>query len=162
MFTIKLSSVSQQTQSGSMAPTNAQLSKWFLVQFCLDPTENLPDSSQSCCKSWHYLIDCYGYSLSVHGVKGSSVWWWSSRWCLPHVNYAWLCDEYRTSNCLPSHVWYRLTVLLILVLSCILLTDSRMTWSHQMMPCSWKLSSMLLWCGEAFTARVQPDLCTEW
>lgn len=41
MFAIKLSSVSEQTQSGSMAPSNAQLSQWFLVQICLDPTENV-------------------------------------------------------------------------------------------------------------------------
>lgn len=41
MFAIKLSSVSEQTQSGSVAPSNAQLSQWFLVQFCLDPTENV-------------------------------------------------------------------------------------------------------------------------
>lgn len=31
----------EQTLSGSTAPSNAQLSQWFLVQFCLDPTENV-------------------------------------------------------------------------------------------------------------------------
>ena len=73
MLTIKLSSVSEQTQSGSLARSNTQLCKWFLVQFCLSSTENLPNSSQLHCKSWHYLVDCYGYNFNVHGVKGNAV-----------------------------------------------------------------------------------------
>lgn len=73
VFTIKLSSVSEQTQSGPVAASNTQLCKWFLVQFCLNPTENLPNSSQKHCKSWHYLVNWCGYSLNVHGGKGNAV-----------------------------------------------------------------------------------------
>lgn len=43
--TFKSSSVSEQARPGSVAPSDAQLCKWFLVQFYLDPAENLPNSS---------------------------------------------------------------------------------------------------------------------
>lgn len=67
--TFKSSSVSEQARPGSVAPSDAQLCKWFLVKFYLDPTENLPNSSQFIANIGTAWLTVMGVALMSMGSK---------------------------------------------------------------------------------------------